>query len=72
MDGWANLHLLGQPRCFKTPSALQEVAPGVSRQEISRLMALHQLTMGLSSGTPWEAQSYGSDLAALAIGGRAM
>jgi hypothetical protein len=35
-------------------------------------MALHQLTMGLSSGTPWEAQSYGSDLAALAIGGRAM
>ena len=25
-----------------------------------------------SSGTPWEAQSYGSDLAALAIGGRAM
>lgn len=40
----------------------QAVAPGVGRQEIARLMQLHQLNMGLSSGTPWLAQSYGSDL----------
>jgi hypothetical protein len=40
----------------------QVVAPGIGRQDIARLTQLHQLNMGLSSGTPWLAQSYGSDL----------
>lgn len=40
----------------------QAVAPGIGRQDIARLTQLHQQNMGLSSGTPWMAKSYGSDL----------